>query len=271
MSKKPMDNLSVIVPLHGFAHDREQALDILVETVKAQDLADFEIIVVEQMDGDSRHSFLNLTPPYINHITLPAQSRGFNKSWCMNVAAKKAKFGRLVFLDVDMMFGKNYFSTILQYAQSNEPKFLLCWTYITFMPGKDEPIPRQVDRNILTAGGAFYIPHDFFWSIGGMNENYFGYGGEDNDLWLRANRKMGESAHDNISILPYALVHKYHDWAEPSPSRFHPLNRTLHFPEIIEGRLLEVKLGNPSGPTEIEIGDLNLTEPGLEEGGRGLL
>jgi hypothetical protein len=189
----------------------------------------------------------------------------------MNVGARAAKFGRLVFLDVDMMFGNNYFSTILQYVQSNEPKFLLCWTYLTFMPGKDEPIPRQVDRNILTAGGAFYMPRDFFWEVGGMNENYFGYGGEDNDLWVRANRHLGVAQHDNISILPYALVHGYHDWAEPAPGRFGPLNRTLHYPEIIEERLRAKTLGSEVGPQPIDISDLVLNEPGLEEGGRGLL
>jgi hypothetical protein len=43
-----MDNLTVIVPLHGFATDREKALEILLNTVEAQDLPGFDFIVVEQ-------------------------------------------------------------------------------------------------------------------------------------------------------------------------------------------------------------------------------
>ena len=80
-----------------------------------------------------------------------------------------------------------------------------------------------------------------------MNENYYGYGGEDNDLWFRANRRLGESAKHNVTAMPYVLAHSYHDWSQPSEERFAILNRTLQNPGDVESRLARRSLGSNTG------------------------
>lgn len=278
--------LSVIIPLYGFQPQREEAFQNLLRQIDAQDMKllvngtlteqrRFEVIVVEQdceeqMNSAPPHHSIS-SRPYLKHIVLPQQpGKGFNKSWCMNVAAKAAACDNLVFLDVDMIFDKTYFDKIRRFKQPSMVYFT-CWQYIVTMPGKDNPVARVITKDILTAGGAFFIDRRFFWQTGGMNENYFGYGGEDNDLWVRVNRLLGDRKTHNIHSMPYALAHWYHDWAAPSPDRFYPLNRTNQFTNEIISRLKAASLGNPSHPTPIDISDLKLVEAGMEEAnGKGL-
>lgn len=269
--------LSVIVPLYGFQPQREEALQNLIKTIDAQDMKllvngtltetrRFEVLIVEQASPEV-HKFE--PKPYVKHIVLPAQEKGFNKSWAMNVAAKQASTDHLVFLDVDMIFDKTYFDKIVRFKSGHQ--YFTCWQYIVTMPGKDNPISRLISKDILTAGGAFFIDRRFFWRAGGMNENYFGYGGEDNDLWVRVNSLLGSRTSHNIPFMPYALGHWYHDWAAPSPDRFYPLNRTNQFTGIVMDRLKAASLGNPDHPTLIDISDLKLADAGLEEkNGKGL-
>lgn len=273
--------LSVIVPLYGFQPQRDVALQNLLTAIDAQDLRvcdanndptevkDFEVIVVEQRSDDV-HTLP--TRPHLKHITLPAQKEGFNKSWCMNVGAKAAGCDHLVFLDVDMVFGTAFFSKINYFI--NNLKFFTCWSYIVSMPGKDMPVAKIITRDIMTAGGAFFINRKFYWNAGGMNENYYGYGGEDNDLWVRVNPLLGEKGRFNVVSMPYALGHTYHDWAAPSPDRFFHLNRTVQFVDEVTKRLRGItdKVGNPAHPTRIDVSDLKLPEAGIEEkGGKGLV
>lgn len=273
-----MIELSVIVPLYGFQPQREEALQNLLKTIDAQDMKlvvnnvlteerRFEVIIVEQKSTDM-HNFP--ARPYLKHIVLPGQEKGFNKSWCMNVAAKAATSDNLVYLDVDMVFDKTYFDKINRFKSPNV-NYFTCWQYIISMPGKDQPIARLITKDVLTAGGAFFINKGFFWSAGGMNENYFGYGGEDNDLWVRVNRLLGDRTAHNVPSMPYALGHWYHDWAAPSPDRFYPLNRTNQHTNTVIERLKAAPLGNPAAPTLIELADLILAEAGMEEkNGKGL-
>jgi predicted glycosyltransferase involved in capsule biosynthesis len=275
--------LSVIVPLYGFQKQREAALQSLLVAIDAQDarVVDaaghpteekrFEVIIVEQKSpgksGPVWHNFDE--KPYLKHIVLPMQEKGFNKSWCMNVAAKKASCEILMFLDVDMVFDKTYFDKIMRHKSCK--RYFTCWQYIVSMPGKDMPVAKIITKDILTAGGAFCVERGFFWDAGGMNENYFGYGGEDNDLWVRVNRLLGDRTKHNVDFLPYALGHHYHDWAEPSPDRFYPLNRTNQHTATVMAKLKAAPLGNPDGPTLIDLSDIVLAEAGLEEKhGKGL-
>ncbi len=274
--------LSVIVPLHGFNPQREQAVQMLLNNLAAQDLRtldtsgnptedkDFEVIVVEQECDQGFHSLPD--HKWLKHIRLPKQ-RAFNKSWCMNVAANAAQTKTLVFLDVDMLFGKNFLSKILYFKRSDAGLFYFtCWSYICFLPGKDEPVLRVVDPSIFTAGGAFCTDKTFFWTAGGMNENYFGYGGEDNDLWVRVNARLGKKTQVNIPHMPYALVHWYHDWSQPSEERFYHLNRTVEQPEAVIAKLRQAGLGNPSGPIAVDVSDIKLKNSGLDtKEGKGLV
>jgi len=105
---------------------------------------------------------------------------------------------------------------------------------------------------MMAMGGVWYVNRDvFFEKVGGMNELYFGYGAEDNDAWYRVSHVIGK-----VHTMPYHLIHQYHDWAFPSPTRMSILETTMkHIPEVIQ-RLKNADLGNPKHPTLIDISDI---------------
>ncbi len=257
--------LSVIIPLYGFQYQREDALQNLFNQLDDQDLIiddsgnkNFEVIFVEQTCEQGVHSNIP-HKPYIKHITLPAQTNGFNKSWCMNVAANQASTDDLVFLDVDMIFDSTYFSRIN--AHKSSLRYFTCWSYIIQQPGKDNPAARVVfTERTHTAGGCFFTKRSFYWEVGGMNENYFGYGGEDNDMWIRVNRRLGPYNRPNITYMDFTLEHWYHDWAAPSPDRLDILGRTNRHSNEVTKRLKATQLGKPEGPTTIDVSDLSIGE-----------
>lgn len=264
--------LTAIVPIYGFDSNRVEALKHLVNSILEQDLVEYdensqptknknyEVIFIEQNchpnNNPIKRHYLHNLPENCKWIVLPYQEKGFNKAWCMNVAARKASCNELLFLDADTLFDKNYFERIANFHEQNNYKFFLGWKFIIGMPGKDAPTARIIETTILTAGGSFFIDRHFYWDIGGMCENYYGYGGEDNDFWLRANYTLGDREKNNIPNMDYALLHWYHDWAVPSPDRHYFLNRTKDHTQIIISRLKQMTLGSPLKPKEILFSDL---------------
>ncbi len=270
--------LSVIVPYSNQDETRLPALKTMLGCLREQDYMitdhnhnptdkkSFEVIFIEQKTHPEYKTVDTFGIPD-KHIVVDYPGE-FNKSWIMNVAAREAKGGILVFMDADMIFGKEYLYYVNLWRQNTHPnpKFFVGWDWIIKLPGRDEPNVRMVRTTALTAGGVFWIDTDFYWEVGGMNENYFGYGGEDNDFWVRANVILGKKNHKNVLNAPYPMAHIYHDCAVASPNRFYPLNRTIQFPQLITERLKRERLGKTEGPTLIKLDDIKLAEDGIEQG-----
>ena len=132
---------------------------------------------------------------------------------------------------------------------------MFCWNYIICLIGKDNPTARHIRPDTTFAmGGIWYAEKDCYFNVlGGMNENYFGYGGEDNDAYERACFAYKISA---VSYMSYPLAHQYHDWAKPNQNCGKYFEITKKYPEIIIKRLKEANLGNKEAPSVIEIEDL---------------
>lgn len=204
--------LTAIIPFARKNETRLPALKSLLDCIKAQDLRVFntdiinwEFIFVEQVSTTNPDfNVKHMTEDIANqHVLLPYDGP-FNKSWCMNVGARLAKSDWLCFIDADMLFGKEYFYYADLWKRKTPVKFFVGWDTIMKLPGKDEPVARLLRNTILTAGGVFWCRKDFYWEVGGMNENYFGYGGEDNDFWVRANVLIGRNRElNNVQHCPY--------------------------------------------------------------------
>lgn len=169
----------------------------------------------------------------------------------MNVGARAATSENLCFMDGEMKFGNDFFSKIMHFARTN--KFFSCWDRLYGEPGRDIPSGRHhiFGKTIFTMGGVFFSTKDFFFNtLGGMNENYFGYGGEDNDLHVRAMHIL-----KSIPAMPYQVTHQYHHWhpansAFPlNPNRTKILKITTSNPQLVINKLKKARVGNPSAPT----------------------
>jgi len=239
--------LSVIVAWRAGDKRREEALNNTLACLKNQS-AEHEIIVVDQSLDSSL-----IFDETIRHVKLPPREN-FNKSWCFNVGARQAKTDKLVFLDAEMIFEKNFLSEVRGFADKHDA--FLCWDTILMMPGRDNPLPRILKPVILkTLGGSFFFNREtYFNKLGGMNENYEGYGCEDNDALDRCiNLFDGRK----IDVMQYALVHQYHDW-EPIDNDLYKKNQEILrlVRKDLRGftkQLREANLGNPLHPILINV------------------
>jgi GT2 family glycosyltransferase len=69
----------------------------------------------------------------------------------------------------------------------------------------------------LEAGGSFGMARDAFFDIGGFDESFVGWGGEDNEFWERAQTR---------SVWPFGYVPLVHLWHEPQPEKLNPKRYT---------------------------------------------
>jgi hypothetical protein len=118
------------------------------------------------------------------------------------------------------------------------------------MPGKDNPVSRHIRPDMTRAmGGIWYCEKDFYFNtLGGMNENFFGYGGEDNDVFERATYILNRTP----AYVSYPIVHQYHDWMIPSSSA-NKWEYTRDNPLKIITLLKYSNLGKDEQPTIIDI------------------
>ena len=251
---------SIIIPWCGGDIQREKNLNILLDCIEQQTHVNFEIVIVEQssmIEGASPVSSV-IGPRKLRDILLTHNSGCFNKSWCMNVGVRSSTFDDLIFIDADMMFPTDFLDIINEHIKITPPpynKVMICWDVLIALAGRDNPEERHIlSTNLKTLGGVWYCNKDFYWNkLGGMNENFCGYGGEDNDAHDRAEFILQKE----IVRLNYTLKHQYHDWAEQSnvAMRFADLTRN-HTNTIIQ-LLKNSELGKMSGPTLINLENLN--------------
>lgn len=181
----------------------------------------------------------------------------FNKSWLMNVGARNARYDTIVFMDADSLFGADYFRQIKSFflARDVKKKLAVLWNYLILLPGPSNYPSRHVRPDMIrTLGGIWGTSKAwFFGEFGGMNENFEGYGGEDNEGYERGCKVLNIP---HLLFLTYPLAHQYHDWAEPAKHavNFFELGRDNW--QAITNKLIAAKLGNPEGPTFINVEDL---------------
>ena len=265
--------LSIIIPWRGGNPVREKSLTNMLnclkvqETNKGEDPIRMQVIIVEQTDPDHKDSAqqrLNTFVPEAlagyKYIQLVHESKAFNKSWCINVAARQAMYDHLLIVDADSLFGSLYLTTIshaIEKIPHPHNKMVICWNYIIGMPGKDNPIARHIRPDaVLTLGGIWYAERNFYFDeFGGMNENFFGYGGEDNEAYERA---CAIARIYPLSYIAYPLVHQYHDWEKQSPVAIKYFELGRKYPHIIRDRLKKANIGNLEHPTLIKMDDLTL-------------
>ncbi len=249
---------SVIIPFKYSESRLKLLLNMLNCLTKQESNNDEDIIyetfLVEQRTQDIEYPVYNIsdTIQNFNHVILYS-NQAFNKSWCMNVGARKSSSEHLLFIDADSLFGVDYFRIIRQSIRSiSSPvnKILFCWNYIIAMPGKDNPVSRHIRPDMTRAmGGIWYCEKDFYFNtLGGMNENFFGYGGEDNDVFERATYILNRTP----AYVSYPIVHQYHDWMIPSSSA-NTWEYTRDNPLKIITLLKYSNLGKDEQPTIIDI------------------
>lgn len=189
-----------------------------LETIASQRDVAVECIVVEQSDQQIAGPVLPSWVHYI-HTPLPEPTLPFVRSWAFNVGAAAAGTDILIFHDNDMLVPDSY--AFHAAMGIDDADFLDLKRFIFYL---DEVSSRKViesqglDGDLrfdsvtqnLVSGGSLVASRAAYGEIGGFDESFVGWGGEDNEFWDRAETK----ATSRFGFLP--IVHLWH---APQPER----------------------------------------------------
>ena len=247
--------LSFIIGHRG--RERLPLLLASLRSIAAQEGAAVECLVVEQ---DAEPSLAAELPAWVRHVPAPPPDRSmpYCRSWAFNVGARVARGRVLVLHDNDMLVPVDYARNILERVDAghdivNPKRYLFYATpgsTQALCAGKIRPDAVQLEAVMQNAqgGGSIAITRAGFDAIGGMDEGFIGWGGEDNEFWERAS---------TLRLWPFGGLPLVHLWHPAQAGKQDPLNDTARryrerAAEPVAERIRRLRAderGNLSGPS----------------------
>ena len=191
-----------------------------LQTIAAQSEVNIECMVVEQSAIPEVRESLPDWVRYV-HSPSPDTQTAYCRSLAFNVGACSARGAVLVLHDNDLLVPQSYAAEILKrfqegYEVINLKRFIF---YLSqdhsqrvFSSGQlhlDHP-PESVMQN-AEGGGSLAVSREVYLALGGFDEAFVGWGGEDNEFWERAQTR---------SLWPYGYLPFIHLWHENQPEKY---------------------------------------------------
>jgi hypothetical protein len=202
--------------------DRLPHLQATLASIAGQSGAKVECIVVEQ---DNEALIAGKLPAWVRYLHTPLRDRvmPFSRSWAFNEAVRHVRSKTVILHDNDMLVPQDYAATMLaRMAQGfevvNAKRFIF---YLTeehtraIFEGSGSltsAAPLAIVQN-LEGGGSVGITLDAYQAIGGFDEDFLGWGGEDVEFWERAGTRR---------LWPYASMPIVHLWHSAQPEKHMP-------------------------------------------------
>jgi len=154
---------------------------------------DIELVVADFGSND-----IDLNRFNIFHVLLELP---FNKAKGLNRAAAKSSGDVVFFIDADMIAPPNFDKMILSNVKTGQAYFPTCFSLY-------QDKPRKIDESCgwwreTGYGNCGFTAKDFK-NIGRWNENFKKWGGEDDDMVVRA--------YDNLSVIRDHCDGFFHSW-----------------------------------------------------------
>ncbi|MBB3206287.1 hypothetical protein FHS27_002096 [Rhodopirellula rubra] len=203
------------------AHQGTQRLDHVwwtVRSILAQQQVAVECIVVDQTNEPC---FGTRLPPAVKnlHRPLPKDLDGWRKSWAFNQGAREAQGSTLVFHDGDIVCPAGYARAVIEglreHGAASIQRFLFNLNQIATQQIFDsQQWPETMQPECVRQnweGGTIAIRRDAFFGLGGYDEGFVGWGGEDNEFFDRCK---------HIGHLTFGHVPFVHLWHAPQSDKF---------------------------------------------------
>ncbi len=197
-------------------HKGKARLPHLLATLKsiaAQAEVSFECIVIEQ---NEEIQIKDALPDWAIYLHAPHEKSGalYNRSRAFNDGARMARGDVLILHDNDMLVPMDYAVEACRKQQAGFEvaqlkRFVFYLNEVNSKQISDtgsmmKRTPCDYVIQNLCGGGSVAISRQVYWDIGGMDEDFIGWGGEDQEFWDRSlTRKVWE-----YGGLP--IVHLWH-------------------------------------------------------------
>ena len=258
--------VSLIVPISGENPLRMRNFKAFLTCVVRQTVP-CELIVVEEITAGSLSIYKKSLDDcqsqrrrmFLKHVVVPGEV--FNKSWLLNIGAKNSVSNILVFMDGDVLFDPNYLEKI---RNADTLPCQLGWSQAIFLSeaGSKEHLENGYEKHLCIVD-RIVVPHPgssscmglsnvfdrkfFFDELGGYNETYTGWGGEDCDIMKRALAAAGR-----WDQLDYTLYHLHHGGRVRGDRNTEMWNRTARSAEEVTRLILARGMGDPGGARQLE-------------------
>ncbi|MDM8553603.1 galactosyltransferase-related protein [Desulfococcaceae bacterium HSG7] len=221
------DNIEISFIIGHKGISRLPNLLSVLKTIAAQQDVAFECIVVEQSEQPEIKQHV---PEWVRYIhTLPKYAAmPYSRSYAFNAGARIAKGTLLILHDNDMLIPYNYAAQLIE-KHNQGYEVINLKRYIFYMnQGNSDKItsfskidlrnaPETIIQN-LEAGGSIAITKQAYFNIGGFDESFIGWGGEDNEFWERA---------QNCSVWPFTYLPLVHLWHTPQVGKVNNKNNNI--------------------------------------------
>lgn len=207
--------LCVILPVGGA--ERSRQFQAVAEAMLAQEGGGVEVLAVEHSPAPTQRS---RCPAGVRYLHVPADETGrFNKSLAMNSGARSTRAPWLLLHDADIIPPAGYAREIRRLADEGwEAARLLRFIFLldeaqteAYLAGPSPLLPARihgVHQNF--PGGSTAVSREAYWRIGGHDERFVGWGGEDLEFLDRLK---------TTRIFPGGTLPSLHLWHPPAPQK----------------------------------------------------
>ena len=199
--------------------DRLPHLAWTLRSIAAQIDVSFECIVVEQDSGQTVRDHL---PGWVRYVHTPPPYEGmpYSRAWAFNVGAREARSPLLVLHDNDMLVPETYAAELVRKHRLGHEIinlkrliFYLSEEHTCELFEGNASLARRPPESIMQnaeAGGSVAVDRDAYFALGGMDEAFVGWGGEDNEFWERALTRR---------VWPFGYLPVIHLWHQSQPGK----------------------------------------------------
>lgn len=164
-----------------------------LRSIAGQQGVPIECVVVEQSARREIESSLPAWVRYV-HTPVPSPEYDYNRAWTLNVGARLARGSLLVLHDNDMLCPARYAAEAVE--REREGWEFLELKRFTFYLSEDATrevfakgrvrtdVPSTIVQNL--SGASIVASREAYAAIGGFDESFVGWGGEDLEFWERA-------------------------------------------------------------------------------------
>jgi len=210
---------------------------LTLKSIAAQRDAKIECIVVEQ---SYEKQIADSLPPWVRyiHTKTPSPEYLYNRSWTLNEGVRQANGKIVVLNDNDMLVPESYAAEFLR-ASNSGAQVINLKRFIAYLdePSTTEVFHRQALAGRLSseaivqnlcAGGSLGVLREAYFAIGGMDEEFVGWGGEDTEFWDRCQTLRVA----NHTYMP--IVHLWHPSQPGKAADLHGTGFGLHTSQLYE-------------------------------------